>query len=100
MERQEVLATLKAQLGTLRRDYGVEHLALFGSAARDKAGQGSDIDLLVDFGDAPTFKQYMETLLYLEDALGRKVDLVTEGTLKPHIAPYVYRERLEITDAA
>ncbi len=99
MTRQSVSELLQIHLATLRRDYGVARLSLFGSVARNEAGGDSDVDLLVDFGQAPTFKQYMGALLYLEDALGCRVDLVTEGTLKPHVAPLVARERFDIPDA-
>ena len=100
MSRQEVLNILKSHLPELRRRFGVERLSLFGSVARDEAGEGSDIDLIADFGAAPTFKQYMGATLYLEDVLGNKVDLVTEGTLKPRVVPYVEEDRLDVTDAA
>jgi predicted nucleotidyltransferase len=100
MTRHQVVETLQKHLPTLRRDYGVVQLSLFGSVARDEAGGQSDVDLLVDFGDAPTFKQYMGATLYLEDLLGCRVDLVTEGTLKPPIARSIERDRLEIDHAA
>lgn len=100
MNRQETLSTLSAQLPELRRRFGVVHLSLFGSVARDEAREDSDVDILVDFGKAPDFDQYMETMFYLETLLGRKVDLVTEGELRPRAVPYVEKDRVEIPDAA
>jgi hypothetical protein len=33
---------------------------------------------------------------FLEDLLGRKVDLVSRGTLKPRVRPYVEREAIYV----
>jgi predicted nucleotidyltransferase len=44
MKRDAAIATLKAHEAELKK-LGVEHLYLFGSTARDDAGEASDIDL-------------------------------------------------------
>ena len=46
---------LRASREDLRRDFGVESLALFGSAARGDAGPQSDIDVLVDVPERSRF---------------------------------------------
>jgi len=51
-------------------------LALFGSAARNKMRKSSDIDVLVQF-DKTTWANYIGLKFYLEDLLGREVDLIT-----------------------
>ncbi len=62
---------------------GVASLALFGSAARSGMAMASDIDMLVEFAGPATFDGYMDLKFFLEDLLGRRVDLVTEKALKP-----------------
>jgi uncharacterized protein len=47
MQREDVIARLKEHEAELRR-LGVEHLYLFGSTARDEAGDDSDVDLFFD----------------------------------------------------
>jgi hypothetical protein len=47
MERGEAIAKLKQHEAELKR-LGVEHLYLFGSTARDEAGEDSDVDLFFD----------------------------------------------------
>jgi uncharacterized protein len=47
MQREDVIARLKGHEAELRR-LGVEHLYLFGSTARDEAGDDSDVDLFFD----------------------------------------------------
>lgn len=65
----------------------VQELALFGSATTSAFGPQSDIDLLVTF--RPEARVGFLTLARmqheLEELLGRKVDLVPKGGLKPLI---------------
>lgn len=95
-----MLTSLRETLPTLKERYGVKQLSLFGSFARDEAGANSDLDILVDFGKAPTFRQYVGLTLYLEDLLGRKVEVVTKGTLKPRVVAAVEKDLTEVTGAA
>ena len=96
MNRDEVLTTLREHKQELRERFGVTELALFGSFARDQAGEGSDIDLLVSFHEPPNFRRYFGAIVYLEDLFGRHVDMATENELRPVIRPYVERDILHI----
>lgn len=71
-------------------------LALFGSFARDQATESSDIDILVGFDRPATSKSYFGVQFYLEDLLGRRVDLVTTKALRPRFRPYVEREAVHV----
>jgi len=51
---------------------------------------------LVDFESGPTFDSFMGLKLYLEEHLGRRVDLVTPSALKPRMRPVVEREVLDV----
>ena len=93
--RADLLRKIRQHLPELR-DLGVRHLSLFGSVARGEATLDSDIDVLVDFGAPPTFDQYMDVKIALEDLLGRRVDLVTVTGLRDEVRPYVEREALSV----
>lgn len=95
MRRDEVQAVLEAHRGELQR-FGVAGLRLFGSVARDEAAPGSDVDLLVRFETPPSYSLYMKLRIFLEDLLGAKVDLVTEGGLRERVRPYVEREAVRV----
>jgi len=97
MRRDEAISALRRYLPDLRRDFSVRRIALFGSTARDEASQESDVDVLVDFEVGPTFDSFMGLKLYLEDRLGKRVDLVTRAALKPRMRPVVEREALDVT---
>jgi predicted nucleotidyltransferase len=96
LQRDEISRILRAHRADVE-EFGVTSLAIFGSAARDEANEASDVDVLVEFLVAPTFKRYMGLKFLLEDLLGRPVDLVSRGALKPRVRPYVEREAVYIT---
>ena len=74
--KEQILRLLRECKDYLGKEFGVSSLGLFGSFARDQAGEDSDIDLVVDF-ERPIGLRYMELADYLEALLGRKVDLLT-----------------------
>jgi uncharacterized protein len=96
MKRDEVISILKGRRDELLSRYHVTSVALFGSTARDEAGPESDIDILVDFPDPPTFDQYMGLKIELEDLLGRRVDLVTRRGLRERIRPFIEQEAIRV----
>jgi len=72
--------------------YGVLQIGLFGSYARDEANDDSDIDLLVDIAkEKKTFRNFMALCYYLEELLGKKVELVTKQSLSPYIGPHILK---------
>lgn len=96
MRRDELLALLRAHFDEMVERFGVRSLSLFGSHARDTARPDSDVDLLVEFEGAPTFRGYMGLIEYLEHLLGRPVDLATSRSLKPRVRPYVEQELIDV----
>lgn len=86
-----------AKLKRLCRKYGINRLALFGSAARGEMTPDSDIDLLVEF--LPDSKVSLFDIPAMQDAFssafsGRKVDIAT-----PEILENPYRRKTILRDA-
>jgi predicted nucleotidyltransferase len=96
MKREEVLRILSQHRGQFEQRHGVQFLALFGSVARDQVSPESDIDLLVEFAIRPGFDGYMRLKEHLESLLGRRVDLVMTGALKPSLRPEIDREAIRV----
>lgn len=96
MNRDRILAVLAEHKPVLAERFGVSRLAVFGRVARKAAGMDSDIDVLVEFDGPATSQKYFGVQFYLEDLLGRPVDLVTEKALRPQSRPYVQRDAIEI----
>ncbi|MEP7303193.1 MAG: nucleotidyltransferase family protein [Caldimonas sp.] len=96
MNRDEVLDQLARNKPTLVARYGVDRLALFGSTVRDAARADSDIDILVSFDGPATSERYFGVQFFLEDLLGRPVDLVTDKALRPELRPFIEREAVHV----
>lgn len=62
---------------------------------RGAAGLHSDVDLLVDF-PSPSFEQYMDLKLALEDLLSSRVDLVTRRGLRPELRQRIEQEAIPL----
>lgn len=91
---KESLLLLLKEHGPQIRAYGIQRLGLFGSFVRDREiHTKSDVDFLVDFTSGQkTFRNLMNLGYFLEDLLGRKVELVTRESLSPYIGPHILKE--------
>jgi len=96
MEKEKVLFVLRCSLPKLKA-LKVQSLAIFGSTARDEASTDSDVDVLIEFSERATFDRYMEVKFLLEDTLGKRVDLVTRGALKPRMRPQIEQEAIYVS---
>ena len=77
---------------------GVQRLGIFGSFARGEENEASDVDVLVTFRPgARTFDNLFLVGEVLEEAFRRPVDLVTEDSLSPYLAPHI-REGVKYVD--
>ena len=76
------------------KNFGVKRLGLFGSFAKDiNINDDSDIDFLIEFEQGTeTFDNFMELSFYLEEILGRKIELVTPKSLSKYIGPHILKE--------
>jgi len=76
--------------------HGARNVRLFGSVARGDDRPESDVDLLIDAG--PTTSSWFPAglVLDLQEILGRRVEIVTEKGLNPHLRERVLREAVPI----
>jgi uncharacterized protein len=96
MQRERAIGILKEHAEQLRRAFGVSTLGLFGSVARGEAGPESDVDVLVEFVEDPTFDGYMDLKFRLEELFGRRVDLVTRSGLRQRAVPHVEQDLIRV----
>jgi len=100
MEQKKMLVNTKKQVLKLLlknkknlEKFGVNRFGLFGSFVRDCATKNSDVDILVEFyPEQKTFNNFMDLAFFLEDLLGRKIDLITLESLSPHIGKKILQE--------
>ena len=62
--------------------YGLEKVALFGSYAKGKQTEDSDIDLIVKKGDLKGYFAFCGLVNTLEENLGTHVDVMTYNALE------------------
>jgi len=94
MDRDRALMILSDHMAELRDKHGVKSVAIFGSTARNEARDDSDVDILVEFepGASIGLFEFVRVQFFLEDALDRKVDLVTRGGLVPQLKERILEE--------
>jgi uncharacterized protein len=93
MNQAEALKKLRGFANALRAR-GATSLYLFGSAARNKAGANSDLDLFIDYDRRSKFNAFdlVASKRLLQEGLGVDVDLTTRKGLHPLIRKRVEAE--------
>ncbi len=81
MALEQLLAADRKKILEIAHRHGVTRIRVFGSFVRNEARADSDLDLLIEAG-AQTSRFFPGGLIAdLEEALGRKVDVVEDGGL-------------------
>ena len=70
-------------------------IGVFGSFARGAPSEHSDIDMLVEFHKPKSLLKFVALERQLSEALGKKVDLLTEASISPYLRDQIKSE-LEI----
>ena len=83
MKRTEALQILRQALPDLKRDFGVVGAGLFGSVARDEAGEDSDVDVLVELARPLSYFDIVRLEETVSRALGCKADVVSRSEMRP-----------------
>jgi len=96
MSRSEVISRLASHRDAIRQRFGVRSMALFGSVGRDEARDDSDVDLLVEFEGPSTARGFFDLKAYLEEVLGREVDLATRSMVGPALQRAIASELLRV----
>jgi len=96
MVRDEVLDILHRRMPGIRA-LGVASLAVFGSCVRGEERPDSDVDILVEFETPVSIFKFLDVKEYLEALLGRPVDLVMRGALKPQLRERTPQEAVSAT---
>ncbi|WP_294950898.1 nucleotidyltransferase domain-containing protein [Sulfurovum sp.] len=75
MTKKDILQTLQQQENFMKKEFGVEKIGLFGSYAKGKQTESSDIDFYVEFRKK-TFDNLAGLWVYLETLFHKKVDIL------------------------
>ncbi len=92
MKPSEALATHRDKLLAIAAGHGASNVRVFGSVARGADKEGSDIDVLVNVRKGTSLFGLVGLQLEMEEVLGVKVDLCTEGGLHPELKDRILSE--------
>jgi predicted nucleotidyltransferase len=76
----------------MREQYKVKEIGIFGSFARREQSDQSDLDLLIEFEEGADLFDLVALGQFLEERMGRPVDLVTKRALREEIREQVLKE--------
>ena len=85
---------IKQKILPILQKYRVKKVALFGSCVRGEMEEDSDIDILVEIKKDISLLDFVGLKQKIEEALGRKVDLVEYDTLKPLLREKILKEQV------
>ena len=88
MNREDVFK----KLASLLRDRGAVKVAVFGSYVKGKEKPDSDIDVIVEFAERKSLLELVRIEREVTEALGIKVDLLTEKSISPYMIDSIKRE--------
>ncbi len=79
--------------GKIIRNFGVRRIGLFGSVVKGETKDESDIDIMVEFEEREEkYSNLINLYFFLQDLLGRKIDLVTPNSISPYLSSYILKE--------
>lgn len=90
--RAQILSKLRRRKAELERRYKISEIGIFGSFVRGEQRRPSDIDILVDFREAPDLLMFIEMENTLTNLLNRKVDLIDKRGLRPQLREAILGE--------
>jgi len=95
IDKKEIESILKKHRTFLKENYFVERIGLFGSFIKDEQTPESDIDIIIEFNGSVGWK-FFTLKDFLEEILGRKVDLVTKNSLRDEMKAEILNQVIYI----
>lgn len=89
LNSKQIIKKIEEKKNIIKK-FGVKKIGLFGSFLKGKQKTKSDVDILIEFSK-PTFDNYAEVMILLEQMFKRKIDLITSSSLRPELK-YIIKE--------
>jgi predicted nucleotidyltransferase len=96
MTAADIVEEKRAEILEIARKHGASNVRVFGSVARGEADEESDIDLLVDLDAGRSLFDLGALTVELNEAMGHRVDVVTEAGLRDRIRHRVVSEAVAL----
>ena len=92
----EKLNEIRKAVLPIFKQYGISQAGVFGSYARGEEQPSSDIDFLIHLGKPIDLIEFIRLKAQLQDALGKRIDLVTDDTIIPYFEPDIKKDLISI----
>ena len=92
MSTWELLQARRVDILRLASQHGARNVRVFGSVVRGEAGEGSDVDFLVELEPGRSLLDQIGFMQDVGDLLGCNVDVVTDRGLHRRIRSRVLQE--------
>ena len=89
---EEIKEVIGQHRQELKCQFHVEKIGVFGSYARGDQKKRSDVDFLVTFDEPIGLFTLSGLYIYLQEQLGRKVDVVPYNSLRPELRKYILKD--------
>jgi predicted nucleotidyltransferase len=96
MSRYETILRHRQAILELAARHGAHDVRIFGSVARGDATESSDLDLIVRFEPGRSLFDHGGLIMDLQDLLGTKVDVISEGGMRERFRRHVMKEAIPL----
>ncbi len=96
MGLQDIKLKISKHKKTLKVDYHVKKIGIFGSYARNEQKEGSDLDIIVEFYEPISLLGLVRLENYLSDILGIKVDLIPKEDVRFELKKQIVKEAVYV----
>ncbi len=93
---EKVLEQVAKVILPILKERGVKRAGIFGSAVTGDLHSDSDVDILVEIAPDLGLLDFVQLKLELEEALGRRVDLIEYSAVKPILRERILQEQVSI----
>lgn len=95
-KKNNELERLKPKIIRILKDSGVKKAGIFGSYAKGEQKKNSDIDILIELPKGMSLFDVVNVELKMEDALNKKIDLLTYGAIHKLLKDRILNEEIRI----
>ncbi len=96
MVTAEVLKEKRSEILRVAAEHGAYNVRVFGSVRRGEAEPDSDVDLLVSMQKGKTLLDFVGLWQDLEELLGCKVDVISDGGISPYLREQILAEAVPL----
>lgn len=96
MTKTELLVKLTNIKDELQEQFGISQIALFGSYAKDKATNESDVDIAIIKTNRKDYFLMLDAKIFIENVLQKRVDLGYFDSIRPFVKKRIQKDLIYV----